>query len=548
VTPRRGHDPCFDGVIYITDDSWRIYALNLYITSRANINFVDTLRINQQFMPVGNTWLQSSNRFDFSGGLLGFKLKGYFVSVYKDYDLNPVFKKHEFNEILHIPQKVNKNDTAYWNSERPLPLTDEEKTDYKKKEILAKKRESKPYLDSLDKETNKVTPASVVLTGVNIINRYKRAFYHIDPLITSLQFNTVEGPVINYGFSFRKQADTNTNKMIAFGAKLRYGFSNHLFNANANAQIPVGNFYLNVSGGSEMADLNNLAPLSPLFNSVYTLFERENYLKIYQKQFAAATFSGRITGGWQASASAEWANRKWLPNTNSYSFFHPGNHEFTSNNPLMPGQDVPLFPENQSFKVTLRTTYDFSNKYETYPFGRRYLPSSYPTIGLTFTKGFKNIFGSDVDYDLLSADISKKDISMGVYGRTSFFIGAGKFLNASNLYFPDYKQFSGNQILFYQNNTNSFLLLDYYRSSTYTEYIEGHIEHNFSGFITNKIPLIRKLKLQEIVDFNYLATPELHNYYELGFGLQYLNFRVMYGTSFNNSSNVKNGVRIGVSF
>jgi hypothetical protein len=196
----------------------------------------------------------------------------------------------------------------------------------------------------------------------------------------------------------------------------------------------------------------------------------------------------------------------------------------------------------------VRTTYDFSNKYETYPFGRRYLPSDYPTIGLTFTKGIKSIFSSDVDYDLLSADISKKDISLGVYGRTSFFIGAGKFLNANSLYFPDYKQFSGNQVLFYQNSINSFLLLDYYRFSTYTEYIESHLEHNFSGFITNKIPLIRKLKLQEIVDFNYLSTPELKNYYELGFGLQYLNFRVMYGTSFNSGSNIKQGVRLGVSF
>ena len=93
VTPRRGHDPCFDGFIYITDDSWRIYALDLYITSRANINFADTLRINQQFMPVDNTWMQASNKFEFSGGLLGFRLKGYFVSVYKDYDLNPTFQK-----------------------------------------------------------------------------------------------------------------------------------------------------------------------------------------------------------------------------------------------------------------------------------------------------------------------------------------------------------------------------------------------------------------------------------------------------------------------
>jgi hypothetical protein len=548
VTPRRDHDPCFDGYIYIVDDSWRIYALDLYITSRANINFADTIRINQQFMPVGKVWLQSSNRFDFTGGLLGFKLKGYFISVYKDYELSPVFTKGEFNEVLHIPPKVNKNDTAYWNKERPVPLTTEEKTDYQKKEKLAIKRESKTYLDSLDKVTNKVTPASILLTGTNVINRYQRSFYHFDPLISSLLFNTVEGVTLNYGATFRKRYDTITNKSIGFGANLRYGFSDHLFNANFSADVPVNKFKLELKGGSDVVDMNNNNPISPFFNSVYTLFERENYQKLYQKEFAAATLSGRITGGWQASASLEWAYRKWLPNTNSYSFFHPGDHEFTSNNPLVPNADVPLFPDNQSFKLTVRTTYDFSNKYETYPFGRRYLPSDYPTIGLTYTKGLNGVFGSDVDYDLLAVDISKKDISMGVYGRTSFYVGAGKFLNNNSVYFPDYKQFSGNQVLFYQNDINSFLLLDYYHFSTYTEYLEGHLEHNFSGFITNKIPLIRKLKLQEIVDFNYLLTPELKNYYELGFGLQYLGFRVMYGTSFNSGSNVKNGIRLGISF
>ncbi|MEO6851801.1 MAG: DUF5686 and carboxypeptidase regulatory-like domain-containing protein, partial [Mucilaginibacter sp.] len=441
VTPRRGHDPCFDGFIYIIDDTWHIYALDLYITSRANINFADTVRINQQFMQADSKWLQSSNKFEFTGGLLGFRLKGYFISVYKDYDLNPVFKKHEFDEILNIPQKVNKNDTAFWNKERPVPLTEEETKDYQKKDKLAIKRESKTYLDSLDKSTNKVTPLGLMLTGVNIINRYKRAYYHFDPIISSILFNTVEGPVINYGFTYRKRADSVSAKSIGFGANVRYGFSDHLFDANANTTLPVGNFVLNLAGGSQVADLNNNSPISPFVNSLYTLFERQNFEKLYQKKFAAATLSGRITGGWQASASLEWADRRWLPNTNSYSFFSPDKHQFTSNNPLTPDQDSPLFPENQSFKLMVRTTYDFSNKYETYPFGRRYLPSEYPTIGLTFTKGFKNIVGSDVDYDLLSADISKQDISMGVYGRSSFFVGAGKFLNANKLYFPDYKQF-----------------------------------------------------------------------------------------------------------
>jgi hypothetical protein len=549
VTPRRDYDPCFDGYIYIIDGSWRIYALDLYITKRANINFADTLRINQQFLPVdSNVWMQASNKFEFSGGLFGFRLKGYFMSVYKDYDLNPTFKKNEFNELLHIPQKVNKNDSAYWNQERPVPLTSEEKTDYQKKEKLAIKRESKVYLDSLDKVTNKVKPGNLLLTGVNIINRYKREFYHLDPLISSLSYNTVEGPVLSYGASFRKRYDTVSNKFLAFGANLRYGFSDHLFDANANATLPVGGFYLNLAGGSNVVDLNNHDPISSFVNSIYTLFERQNYEKLYQKQFASASFSGRITGGWQASATVEWADRRWLPNSTDYSFFHQNGNQFTSNNPYTPALDAPLFPENQSFKVSLRTTYDFSNKYETYPFGRRYLPSEYPTIGLTFTKGIKNILGSDVDYDLLSADISKQDISLGMYGKTSFFVSAGKFLNANSLSYPDYKQFSGNEVLFYKSGINGFLLLDYYRFSTSTEYIEGHLEHNFSGFITNKIPLIRKFKLQEIVDFNYLSTPELKNYYELGFGLQYLNFRVMYGESFNSGSNIRNGVRIGVSF
>ncbi|MBS1529954.1 MAG: carboxypeptidase-like regulatory domain-containing protein [Bacteroidetes bacterium] len=549
VTPKRGHDPCFDGYIYIIDDSWRIYALNLFITSRANINFADTLRIDQQFLPIdSNRWMQASNKLEFSGGLLGFRLKGYFVSVYKDYDLNPTFSKSEFNELLYIPPKVAKNDSAYWNKERPIPLTQEEKVDYVKKDKLAAKRESKQYLDSLDKVTNKVNPGSLVLTGVNIVKRYKREFIHLDPLVTSILYNTVEGPALNYGFGVRKEYDSVTHRAMGYGARVRYGFSDHLFDANANAFFPVGNFYLNVAGGSDVVDLNSREPIGSFINSFYTLFERENYEKLYQKKFATASLSGRIMGGWQATATVEWADRKWLPNSANYSFFHPGNNEFTSNNPFTPAQDVPLFPENQSFKVILRTTYDFSSKYETYPFGRRYLPSDYPAIGISYTKGIRNIFGSDVDYDLLSADISKQDISLGMYGRTSFYLGAGKFLNTNRLYYPDYKQFSGNEVFFAKGGINSFLMLDYYLFSTPDKYIEGHLEHNFSGFFLNKIPLIRKLKLQEIIDVNYLSTPTLKNYYELGFGLQYLNIRLMYGESFNSGSNIHNGLRLGVSF
>ena len=96
VTPKRTYDACFQGYIYIVEDSWRIYGLDLFITKKQNINFVDTLKINQQFFPVSqNIWMPSSIKFEFTGGLLGFKIGGYFISIYKDYNLEPTFSKKE---------------------------------------------------------------------------------------------------------------------------------------------------------------------------------------------------------------------------------------------------------------------------------------------------------------------------------------------------------------------------------------------------------------------------------------------------------------------
>ena len=367
-------------------------------------------------------------------------------------------------------------------------------------------------------------------------------------MLTSVRFNTVEGFNLSLGGVYSRRVDSLNNRYLLIGGKAGYGFADKRFTGSIYSSVPAGSFTLGFKAGSDIIDLNNTAPVSPLVNSLYSLFERQNYEKFYQKKYASVSLYKRVAGGLEASAAVEFANRKWLPDASSYSFFNPGNRSYTSNNPYVPAQETPLFQENQSVKIAFRVTYDFSNKYETYPNGKRYLPSAYPTIGLNYTKGIKNILGSDVDFDLLSADVAKSDISLGVIGKTSFYAGAGKFLNSSSIFYPDYKQFAGNQVLFYKQGISSFLLLNYYHFSTYAEYIEGHLEHNFSGFILNKLPLIRKLKLQEILDVNYLSTPALKNYMELGFGIQYLNFRLIYGTSYNSGSNVHSAIRLGLSF
>ena len=548
VTPKRLYEPTFTGYIYIMEDSWRIHSVDLMLTKSAGINFVDTITVKQQYIPVERkTWLPASVKFEFTGGLFGFKIGGYFVAIFKNYEINPSLSQKSFAEVMRVTADVNKKDSAYWVQSRPIPLTDEEKIDYEKKAVLAKKRESKPYLDSLDKANNKVSLSKFLMSGIHIRNRYKKSYFNTDGLLPSFLYNTVEGVAINYGVSYVKQIDSLQNKYLVLGGRVRYGFTNQLLHGSINGRIPVNEYTFSFNAGSDVVDLNNLLPITPFSNTTSSLFFRRNFQKLYDKHFAAASVSRRIAGNWQATITAEMADRRWLDNTSYFSFFNK-DLKYSANNPFTPDVNTPLFERNQSFKVNVRTSYNFSNKYVTYPSGRYYLPSKYPTLALSYTKGIKNVFGSDVDYDLLSASLSKEEIGLGLLGNISFYVGAGKFLNNNKVYFTDYKHFLGNEIILYKNATNAFLMLDYYDASTSKQYLEGHLEQNFGGILLSKIPVIRKFKLQELVELNYLTTPDLKNYTELGLGFKYLAFRVLYGWSFNSSTNSKSAFRIDIGF
>ncbi len=137
IIPRRPSDPVFRGHIYIIEDSWRIHSAELSITKDANINFVDTLTIKQEYLPVSSrVWMPALVSYEFKGGVLGFRFGGYFIALFKNYLVNPGLDKRDFAEVLKITADVNKKDTIYWQQARPVPLTEEEQTDYIRKDIL----------------------------------------------------------------------------------------------------------------------------------------------------------------------------------------------------------------------------------------------------------------------------------------------------------------------------------------------------------------------------------------------------------------------------
>lgn len=548
VTPRRKGEPLYQGDIYIVDDHWRIYGANLQLTKASGINILDTLNIRQEFIPINSDqWQPSSIRFDFVGGLLGFRIGGYFAAVYSDYEPHPTIKKGAFNEVLHIDEGVNKRDSAYWTTHRPLLLTEEEQLDYIRKDSLQRRRESKPYLDSLDRISNRLKPQDL-LTGYTYRNRANRSFLSFDGLATSLLFNSVEGLTLNYGMRYSRQVDTVLNRNFTLYGNIRYGFANKRLNAHAGTLFPLGKSLFRVHGGSDMQDMNNRGSLPPLFNTISTSVFGRNPLKWYERTFGGVAWRYTLPANVQVTASVVWEKRLWLPNSTDYTFWKRNQRYLTSNNPLVPTEDVPLFPENRAFKMSLDLSYDFGTKYEAYPHRRVYLPSPWPTLSLSYTKGLPHVLKSDVDYDLLVARLYKTDIRLGLYGRMAFDVQAGTFLNGQSLYYTDYRHFKGTRTRISDQRPTTFLLLDYYQHSTSGSFLEAHGEYNLSTMLTGKVPLLRKLKLNEIVGLHNLHTPGVKHYGEVHAGLEWQRLRVTYARSFGHHAGPvgKEAVRIGL--
>jgi len=551
VIARRENDPVFRGTIYIADDTWRLTGSNLYLTKQTGINLLDTLHISQQFVRVDSKrFMPSNTNFQFNGSVLGFKFEGYYLGVYNNYDINPSFPKGYFNgEILKITKSVNKKDSLYWIENRPIPLTAEEKYNYIRKDSIARLKESKPYLDSLEKANNKFGIGKILLPGYSINNRFAKKRYIFDPILPSLFYNTVEGFGIKYGMTYRKELEDR--KFYTIRPEVRYGTANRLLSGILSSTYtynPVKRASIGAAFGSGIYDLNVYGTMSLLSNSINSLLFETNHSKFYQKNFANIWAARELANGLQGSLMLEYARNKPLMNNTLYKLFDDKKLDFASNNPFDPTAESPLFPSYAAFTLSASLTYTPGQTFITRPDGKFYQSPKAPTFQLSYRGGIKGLLNTEADYHLLTLEISKERISTGMLGYSAFVVGAGKFLGNNKVYYPDFKHFRGNNALFGLPILRRFHYLDFYLYSTDRHYLEAHFEHSFAGFITNKIPLVRKLKLEELIGANYLTQPAKKHYSEFYFGLQRLVLRATYGFAYDGKKRVEHGFRFSYGF
>jgi hypothetical protein len=547
VIPKRKNDPVFSGIINIMEDSWRIHSLQLVLTKDAQIDFVDTLRINQLFVPIDkDIWFQFSNKFNFDFGILGIKGNGMYACVYSNYILNPDFPKHFFSgEIMKVNETANKKDSIYWQESRPVPLTLEEENDYRKRDSIARIKGTKSYKDSLDRKNNKFKIVNLI-GGYTYNNTFKRRYTSFSGPLGNLQYNTVQGVNFNEEITFYK--DYENNKSYKVGGKLGYGFSNHDFFGNVFASYklnPMKSTKLSFKAGKDYSQFNGKNPIYPIMNSLYSLFDKDNYMKLYLKYFGRVEYTSELFNGFYISPGLEYANRISLINTSNYSFAK-SNKDYTSNNPIPNSSPGYSFVNNKALTVDLKVEYTFKQRYYTMPNMKYITGSKYPKLVLNYKKGI-NAMGSVVNYDLITFGIEQA-LNLKRFGKSDYAITAGTFLNNKSMYFMDYYHFIGNKTLFSNFGLSNFQLLDYYTYSTKKQFIEGHWEHNFVGLFLNKVPLLKKLKLQEIGKISVLTTDGINSYSEISIGVKRLGFRADFVTSFSNQQKLSNGIRIGIEF
>ena len=523
VNPKRSTDRVFSGFIYIVEEDWAIYGVDLKASGeQVGIPIIEVLKFKQDYnySESNKAWIKISQIIDFKFGLFGFNVDGRFSGAYSDYNFSPKFKKETFsNEVLSFAKGATEKDSLFWENLRPVPLTSEEKNDYLLKDSIKETRKSKKYLDSLDKKNNPIKITSL-FTGYTYRNSFKNWSISINSPLTTISYNTVQGrnttTTINYFKSLNK-----TGKWIQAGANLNYSMSEKkirpvfYFTKKWNS-IQRPRMFISV--GQKINQFNERNPISKFYNTIYSLFLKENYLKIYEKSFSKISYSQEILNGLYISGSLEYASRKPLFNTSNFVVFGR-DIPFQSNNPIDPTNFTAPFNTHNIASLNIGTSIVFDQKYVSYPNRKiNFDNSRYPSLSIRYRKNFgSNV--SEYNSDVLISNI-RQNISMGNLGEFNYNIRSGIFFEKKDIAFMDYLHANGNQLKLAPSNRNSsFGLLNYYKFSTNDKYAEVHLEHNFKGRLLRNIPLLNTLNFHVVANAKGLFTGGRKPYSEFSLGL-----------------------------
>ena len=492
VKPRQVSNATVEGEITIADSSWVILHTKLKLPPY-HLPEYDFFEVEQHYDFIEDTaWMITRQQFTYYSKSNRAKKSGVTVATYKNFALHKQFDKKHFGvEISATAQEAYEKDSSFWEQNRTEPLTEKEVRFIQYKDSIYRARHTKVYLDSLDRLTNKITWKKWLWSGQEFNDHEKQSHWSLPPipgLYQPFQFGGLRIQAwVGYSKIFSSRRALWISPNISFGIR----------NRDVNGSISIRHLYnpfnrgiVRVSAGREFqlifqgdAWINQIKR-----SSVYL----DNALGIgHELELVNGLF---LYTDFDISFRRSVSNYKTNPRVDSLF------GEWLTNN-----QAIDFEPYNASYGK-LRLAYTPRQRYIREPKEKIILGSAWPTFYVSWRKGIPNLFKSKVDFDYLEYGV-EQELKLGLVGIATYSLRSGSFFNTKDLRLVDYKwQRRGDPLLF-MNPNEAFQSLD----STFPifkRFYQAHFVHEFNGALINKIPLLKKLQLREVVGGGFLIAPE----------------------------------------
>lgn len=431
----------------------------------------------------------------------------------------------EIKSSIQVSQKQVNNDTAYWKTLRPIPLTPKEKDSFSRKDSFLMVSATPHHKDSVRMANRKFKIKHLVFGktyNYSIDSIHKNEQLSIPQLTnpTTLSFNSVDG--LRMELPFRYSRSDSSGRSLSLEPMVAYTFGRQkvdalvLYHQRLNGMT---NTWLRAGVGTTTRDFNEESGLMRITNGLYTLWREENFKRFYRRDFLQLSASTDLSNGLNLEAGIELNDNRRLINHSTYSVIDRKNREIQPNVPENMTLDPWQLENHQSFISRVTLEYTPRYRYRIINHTKVYAGSKFPTFSFGYNRAYSDVFGSDARYEEVKLGIRQKlDISAG--DQLSYLISMGRFINSDRLYFEDFRHFNTQPTNFlFTRYDNSFRLLPFYLYSTGSRYAEVHTTWQSRRLILKQLPLIKNSSVSEKLFINYLATPDLKNYTEAGYGI-----------------------------
>ena len=480
----------FTGRLYITlDGNYAVKKVLLNTPANINLNWVDKLRIEQEFKQMpDSTWvLDQENTFVNFYVVKGTQqLYAHQLRNYDNYNFNVQNADSVFGLLgaLHVLPEATAQPDTFWTHNRPIPLKEKEDA---LKDLLGQLRKV-PAFNAI------IKTAEILITGyIPTANDKKVTKFDFGPMNTTFSANHLEGFRMRVGgmttanlnpywFASGYLAYGTNDRKIKYNLKLTHSFTKKEYHEGEN---PVNNL-------SFIQEYDVYTPGQDfLFTSKDNIFvawkvgepvTKMQYIRKSVLQYEKEWLNGLTWKSWIMNQNNEAAGTlQYIKRDESGNLYHI--KDFTTSEI---GTQLRFAPGERAYNGR-------SGKESVFN-----LSKDAPVFKLSHQLGIKGVLGGDYNYNHTEISAEKR-IWLSSFGHIDAQVKAGKVWD--KVPFPLLILPNTNQSITIQ--PEAFHMMNALEFVT-DQYVTFNATYYLKGWILNRIPGIKWLRLREVLSFNMI--------------------------------------------